>query len=70
MRCLVSGMVAITLILAFVIQRLLDYYAPYTYYTVYRTLYLAMAAIVVWVICMVWLTYKLLKKVVAYVYEL
>ena len=40
------------------------------YFLYYRTLYTYMVGLVVWVICVVWLTYRLLKKVVSYVYEL
>lgn len=44
-------------------------YNPH-YYLYYRSLYLGAAAIVVWAVCIVFLTYRLLKKVVAYVEEL
>lgn len=61
--------VVVATILGSVLQKVLDKYVP-NYYLVYRSLYLGMAAIVVLVICIINITYKLLKKVVAYVDEL
>lgn len=61
--------VVVATILGTVLQKVLDKYVP-NYYLVYRSLYLGMAAIVVLVICIINITYKLLKKVVAYVDEL
>jgi len=40
------------------------------YYLYYRGLYIYMAGLILWVICIMYLTYRLLKKVVAYIYEL
>lgn len=42
-----------------------DYFFMY-----YRSLYTYMAGFAGWVICVIYLTYRLLKKVVSYVYEL
>lgn len=48
---------------------ILDRYVEH-YYLIYRGLYVYMTALIIWVICIMCLTYKLLKKVVGYVYEL
>ena len=40
------------------------------FFLYYRALYAFVAGIVVWVLCIMWLTYRLIKKVVSYVYEL
>ncbi len=40
------------------------------YYLYYRGLYIYMAGLILWVICIMYLTYRLLKKVVAYIYEI
>ena len=40
------------------------------YYLYYRTVYLYIVAVIMWGVCIIVLTYRLLKKVVAYVYEL
>ena len=40
------------------------------YYLYYRGLYIYMAGLILWVICIMYLTYRLLKKVVAYIYEM
>ena len=61
--------VVVAIILGAVLQKVLDKYVP-NYYLVYRSLYLGIAAIVILAICIIRLTYKLLKKVVAYVDEL
>ena len=51
------------------LQWLLSKYVP-DYYLFYRSLYLGVAAVIVWALCIIFLTYRLLKKVVAYVDEL
>ena len=61
--------VVVAIILGAVLQKVLDKYVP-NYYLVYRSLYLGIAAIVILAICIIRLTYKLLKNVVAYVDEL
>ena len=48
---------------------ILDRYVEH-YYLIYRGLYVYMTALIIWVICIMCLTYKLLKKVVGYVYEI
>ena len=45
-------------------------YTGKDYYLFYRSLYLGVAAVIVWALCIIFLTYRLLKKVVAYVDEL
>ena len=55
--------------LGMLLQWLLSKYVP-DYYLFYRSLYLGVAAVIVWALCIVFLTYRLLKKVVAYVDEL
>ena len=40
------------------------------YYLIYSGLYFYMVGLILWVVCILYLTYKLLKKVVNYVYEL
>lgn len=50
-------------------QWLLSKYIP-DYYLYYRSLYVGVGAVIVWAVCIVILTYRLLKKVVAYVDEL
>ena len=47
----------------------LDRYVEH-YYLIYRGLYVYMVGLILWVVCILYLTYKLLKKVVNYVYEL
>ena len=47
----------------------LDRYVEH-YYLIYRGLYVYMVGLILWVVCIMYLTYKLLKKVVNYVYEL
>ena len=47
----------------------LDRYMEH-YYLIYRGLYVYMVGLILWVVCILYLTYKLLKKVVNYVYEL
>lgn len=71
LQCLAwtAGIGAAGLLLSYGIQWLIHRYVPNLYLT-YRTLYLAMVMLVVWVFCMMWLTYRLLKRVMAYVDEL
>ena len=70
-QCVIwTGIIVVgAMILGAVLQKVLDKYVP-NYYLVYRSLYLGIAAIVILAICIIRLTYKLLKKVVAYVDEL
>lgn len=51
------------------LQWVLSKYVP-QYYMVYRSLYLGAAATILWAVCIIIFTYRLLKKVVAYVDEL
>lgn len=53
------------LVLTWILERHIAHY-----YLYYRGLYVYMLGIILWVICIILLTYKLLRKVVAYVYEL
>ena len=71
MQCAVcSGIIAaVSAILGTFLQWFLDKYVP-DYYLVYRSLYLYMAAFIVLAVCIIRLTYKLLKKVVDYMDEL
>lgn len=65
-----SGIIAlVTFVLGNGIHWVLDRYVPH-YYLVYRSLYLGIVAVVIWAVCIISLTYKLLKRVVAYVDEL
>ena len=59
--CTVSLDMGLTLVL--------DRYVEH-YYLIYRGLYVYMVGLILWVVCILYLTYKLLKKVVNYVYEL
>ncbi len=70
-QCVVcSGIIlALSLALHALLQWLLEKYVP-DYYMVYRSLYLGAAAVILWGICVICLTYRLLKKVVSYVEEL
>ena len=56
-------------LLGMLLQWLLSKYVP-DYYLFYRSLYLGVAAVVIWALCIIFLTYRLLKKVVAYEDEL
>lgn len=49
-------------------EEILRKYVLY-YYLYYRTVYLYIVAVIVWGGCIIYMTYLLLKKVVAYVYE-
>ena len=65
-----SGIIVVIFgLLGIVLQQVLSRYIP-QYYLVYRSLYLGIAAVIVWAVCIVILTWRLLKKVVAYVDEL
>lgn len=61
--------IVVSNLLGMVLQWLLSKYVP-DYYLFYRSLYAGVAAVIVWAVCIVFLTYRLLKKVVAYVDEL
>lgn len=58
-----------TFLLGIITEEILRKYVLH-YYLYYRTVYLYIAAVIVWGGCIIFLTYRLLKKVVAYVYEL
>lgn len=65
-----SGIIVVIFgLLGIVLQQVLSRYIP-QYYLVYRSLYLGIAAVIVWAVCIVILTWRLLKRVVAYVDEL
>lgn len=57
-----------TFLLGIMAEEILRKYVLY-YYLYYRTVYLYIVAVIVWGGCIIYLTYLLLKKVVAYVYE-
>ena len=57
-----------TFLLGIMAEEILRKYVLY-YYLYYRTAYLYIVAVIVWGCCIIYLTYLLLKKVVAYVYE-
>ncbi len=61
--------IVVSNLLGIVLQWLFSKYVP-DYYLFYRSLYVGVAAVIVWALCIVFLTYRLLKKVVAYVDEL
>lgn len=68
------GILSLIIIIVFgllriVVQWILDKYVP-QYYLVYRSLYLGIAAVILWAIFVILLTYRLLKRVVTYVDEL
>lgn len=71
LRCaaVTGGIVAVTVILAQVMQLLIDRYWQ-AGYMFYRALYLAVAAVVVWGILIMICTYGLLRKVIRYIDEL
>ena len=56
-----------TFLLGIMAEEILRKYVLY-YYLYYRTVYLYIVAVIVWGGCIIYLTYLLLKKVVAYVY--
>ena len=58
-----------TFLLGIMAEEILRKYVLH-YYLYYRTVYLYVVAVIVWGGCIIFLTYRLLKKVVAYVYEL
>lgn len=58
-----------TFLLGIMIEEILQKYVLH-YYLYYRTVYLYVAAVIVWGCYIIFLTYQLLKKVVDYVYEL
>ena len=58
-----------TLLLGIMAEEFLRRYVLH-YYLYYRTVYLYIVAVIMWGGCIIVLTYRLLKKVVAYVYEL
>ena len=58
-----------TLLLGIMAEEFLRRYVL-RYYLYYRTVYLYIVAVIMWGGCIIVLTYRLLKKVVAYVYEL
>ena len=60
---------ASTFLLEIIVQKILSKYVL-NYYLYYRALYLDIVAVIVWGCCIIYLTYRLLKKVVDYVYEL
>ena len=60
---------ASTFLLKIIVQKILSKYVL-NYYLYYRALYLDIVAVIVWGCCIIYLTYRLLKKVVDYVYEL
>lgn len=65
-----SGIILVcTVALHVGITWILDKYVEH-YYMIYRGLYVYTIALILWVICIMYLTYRLLKKVVNYVYEL
>ena len=57
-----------TFLLGIMAEEILRKYVLY-YYLYYRTVYLYIVAVIVLGGCIIYLTYRLLKKVVAYVYE-
>jgi len=57
-----------TFLLGIMAEEILRKYVLY-YYLYYRTVYLYIVAVIVWGGCIIYMTYLLLKKVVAYVYE-
>lgn len=61
--------IVVSNLMGMLLQWLLSKYVP-DYYLFYRSLYLGVAAVIVWALCIIFLTYRLLKKVVAYVDEL
>ena len=61
--------IVVSNLMGMLLQWLLSKYVP-DYYLFYRSLYAGVAAVIVWAVCIVFLTYRLLKKVVAYVDEL
>ena len=61
--------IVVSNLMGMLLQWLLSKYVP-DYYLFYRSLYLGVAAVIVWALCIIFLTYRLLKKVVAYVDDL
>lgn len=59
-----------TIVLDLVVSSLARRWFGENFFWYYRSRYAFVAGIVVWGLCIVWLTYRLIKKVVSYVYEL